>query len=406
MKRKSILTLLIVTFFTFVFVPAVFAESWFDGLPRAGLSWLETQAKHPGTYISPNKRHETFGNYTIYINFVDDEELARYSEGHEDEYIYYWVKIVDNSTGQFVSGVPKKFSSQKEILSELSKALSLEDLMALEEAQRRAELAMRPFSTLDSDENKAPLVSSETPIASADRTGIRLMKTVITPIVKSEKEQLKEESGKPKFIGGTVTYEDFEYYDTDGDSYEIIAGMEQELDNFTYGFYMPLSYVDIDNGNWTKLGLTGYIKKDFYKNNFKFSYGLNCDIENTWMDVSGIDDSFAYGGGIMGAIEYTYKNINIKFGSNLLYMDNTDYDEVTILTTGINIGLPLKNNLTINAYTYRNDNFDSSNDYYIVGGTFSYMPSDTFALSFGVNTVTSYDEYDSVSYYLGSTWRF
>ena len=53
-------------------------------------------------------------------------------------------------------------------------AASYEDILAAEQAALEAQrIANLPFSSGDSDENKAPLVSSETPVASADRTGLR-----------------------------------------------------------------------------------------------------------------------------------------------------------------------------------------------------------------------------------------
>ena len=394
--KKTFLT----TFFIIFFCTATFADSWFDGLPQAGIDWLKTQAKHPGTFWKHNIQSKTFGNYTIFIDFAEDTSGPTWEQIRK-----YWVKIVDNSTGKFVSGVPRDFKTQSAILSELNSATSLEQLLAIKAAEEQYKLSMRPFSTFESGENKAPLVSSETPIASADKAGLRLMQNILTPQIEPKEKQEKQ-TGKIRAIGGTITYEDFEYYETDGNYYEIFTGIEEDFEKFTAGIYMPVSYVDIDSGNWTRLGLTGYIKKDFYKNDLKFSLGINTGFEKTWMDVSGIDDSIAYGIGTMASVEYDSKNINIKFGSNIQYMDNDEYDSISILTTGINIGIPIGKNFAFNVYTYRNDNLDSPNDYYIVGGTIEYVVNDTFGLNLGINTVTSYDEYDSVSYYLGSTWRF
>ena len=69
-------------------------------------------------------------------------------------------------------------------------------------------------------------------------------------------------------------------------------------------------------------------------------------------------------------------------------MGNTEYDTVGILTTGVNIGVPLGNNFIVNLTTYRTDNFDSDSDYWQIGGTASYLVSDIFEVVFGITTVT------------------
>ncbi|MCK5708581.1 MAG: hypothetical protein KAI43_13110 [Candidatus Aureabacteria bacterium] len=378
--------------------------SWFDGVPQEGLDWLDYHARRPGDYWHPKTISKTFGDFAVSINFYDDE-----FEGTA-----YWVKITDNSTGQFVSGVGKTFSSGSAILSEISGATSLEDLLAAQAAAAAAAEAARvvslPFTTGVADENKAPLISSETPVASADRTGLRMVENVIVPKTRTKTEQKRAEElaadGKPKLIGGSISYEDFEYFNTNGSTFEVLAGVEKDTENFTLGVIVPLSYVDITGGNWTKLGATGYLKKDFSGENIDSSLGFNVVIEQTWMSFSGIENSFAYGAGPMGSLAFDLQNIEVSLGANILFMGNSEYDTVTILTTALNVGIPLGDNFVLNAYTYRNDNFDSDNDYWVIGGTGTFLVSDVFGINVGLNTVTGHDNYDSITYYLGGSWKY
>ena len=87
-------------------------------------------------------------------------------------------------------------------------------------------------------------------------------------------------------------------------------------------------------------------------------------------------------------------------------MGNTEYDSVNILTTGINVGIPMGNHFVLNVTTYRTDNFDSDNDYWQIGGMGNYSVSDVFALVVGFSTNTGLDDFSSTAYHLGGNWRY
>jgi hypothetical protein len=370
-----------------------FASSFYDGIPQSAIDWIRdvamnAESQHPGTLS------HTFGDTTVSINLVEQTE--------ED-----WTGIVAGSVS--VSGKGTRSytgeAGRAQLLAELAAAVA-------SDAQTNAATSESfAYHSPDSGENSAPLVSSETPVASADKAGLRIIENILLPQAepKAQKEKKAAElaAGKPKVIGGTLTYEEFEYYEIKGKTYEVLGGFEKSLDNnIAAGFFAPISYVDVDGGDWTKLGVTGYLKKNFPRENYDFSLGLNISCEQAWMNVEDVNDSFAYGAGPMASVNFLLRNIQVAFGGNLAYMANSEYDAVSILTSGLNIGIPVKNDLALNLTAYRNDNFDSDSDYWELGGSGTYMVSDAFGMTLGFKTVTGLDNFDSNTYHFGGTWRF
>jgi hypothetical protein len=368
------------------------AENFFNGLPQEALDWLNYWASRPGDPYNPNTGHRDFNGTNIQF------EMGYY------EYEYYGETFYE---GAFKVGISNKgwktYTKQKDILKDLREATPAEQIAA---ASSDTYSGSVHNSVGQDHENKDPLVSSETPVASADKAGLRIIQNVVVPVSATKEQKEQKIAEKPKAIGGTFTYEDFEYYGLKGDSYEILSGLEKSTENFTLGFFVPINYVSIDAGNWTKLGTTGYIKKIYEKKEYDLSFGLNAYIENTWMRVSGVDDSFSYGIGPMASVLFRIKDVDLGFGTSYNYTANTQYESVGMVTSGANLGIPVGNNIVANLYTYRNDNLDSANDYWIIGGMASYVVSDFFAINLGWNTVTGLDQYDSNTYHLGANWKF
>jgi hypothetical protein len=396
MKRMTVIVLAV-----FVFAAglpaAAWASSWFDGIPRNAIRWIQQEVEETMEW-EPNVQGKIFGDFMVNIDF----------DRYEDRYL---VRIIDRSTGemiaQYVDRQWKEFS-EDEIMSALNSATPLEEMPATTTTTTDSESveSVVLFPGHD-DEGTAPLVSSETPVASADRAGLRVMENVLLPKMRAGGKEAGEAAAqKPRLVGGNVTYEEFEYFGVDGSTFEVVAGAEKGFDQVVMGVYMPVSYVDTDLGNWNKLGLTGYAKKEFAGEKVDSALGLNVAVEQTWMDIDSIDDSFAYGAGPMGSLSMSFNNIEARFGANLLYMANTEYDAATIMTTGLDLGIPAGSLMFFDLYVYRNDNFDSENDYWVTGATASYLVSETFGISLGANTVTGYDDYDSMAFYLGGAWKF
>jgi hypothetical protein len=390
MKKRAFAVL----FLALLVCPSLsFASSWYDGIPQAAIDWIGDVAVNAESY-SPGTITHTFGDTTVSINLVQQTE--------ED-----WTGIVAGSVS--VSGKGSRSYSgeagRDQLLAELAAAVA-------SDAQTNAATSESfAYHSPDSGENSAPLVSSETPVASADRAGLRIIENILIPQAepKAQKEKKAAElaAGKPKVIGGTLTYEEFEYYEIKGKTYEVLGGFEKSFDNnIAAGFFAPISYVDVDGGDWTKLGVTGYLKKNFPRENYDFSLGFNVSGEQAWMNVEDVSDSFAYGAGPMASVTFFLKDVQVAFGGNLAYMANSEYDAVSIMTSGLNIGIPIKNNLALNLTAYRNDNFDSDNGYWELGGSGTCMVSDAFGLTLGIKTVTGLDNFDSNSYHFGGTWRF
>ena len=387
-KKVSALTFILVMISLTCFSSFCLASSWYDGLPQEGIDWgisIVLDAKdqyHGGGTVS-----RTFDGITVTFVLVEGDTGVG------------TITISDRGSRTYVGDEGAAVA-----LAELRAAVSKEDMASAASSSSIA------FTTGESSEDKAPLISSETPIATADRTGLRIIKNVVIPKAKTKEQKQKiaelVSSGKPQLIGGTITYETFDYFDISGKTYEVLSGLEKSFENYSLGVFVPLSYVDVTGGNWTKLGTTGYIKKVFPKENCDLSLGFNVALEQTWMSVDGVENSLSYGAGPMASCSFYLQNIEIGLGSNLLYMGNTEYDTVGILTTGVNIGVPLGNNFIVNLTTYRTDNFDSDSDYWQIGGTASYLVSDIFEVVFVITTVTGLDNFDSNAYHLGGSWRY
>ena len=365
----------------------VFASSWYDGLPRNTLNWLENIAQNApdmeaGTYS------QSFDGISASVSLLEAP----------NGYVYAGqVNISDRGTRYY-----QDYDGQEKALQEIRSAVALEDMgSAVPESPA--------FSTSENNEDKAPLISSETPVASADKSGLRLVQNVVVPQTKTkeQKEKLAQLAGsKPKLIGGTISYEDFEYYGIDGKTYEALGGLERSYDMWDCGFYVPLSYVDVTGGDWQTAGVNLYGKRSFSFEKAELSAGLTAVLDYTFMDVEDIDNSLAYGAGPMGSITFNLKNLEIALGTSLLFMGNTEYDSVPIMASGMNVGVPIGSYFVVNGTVYRTDNLDSENDYWKLGGSVSYAVSETFDVTVGANTVTGLDNFDSTAVHLGASWRY
>jgi hypothetical protein len=419
------------------------AAGWFDGLPDEALAWIYENAAATGSWH--NARIARFGDLEIVIHFFDGTEghyeTRLENQGYwdddggeqtpvwvdnwvevevwvEGEPGYYWIKItlIEEGTVKYISGVWKNFSSKDEIIKEVKSAESIEDKesrLAYERWYSHWSWLMGmygyAFSTGVPGENRAPLVSSETPVATADKTALRIVDQLVTlrTVSRSQRMDIEESrDDKARMVSGIITYEDFEYYAVDGETFEVLSELQFGVDDWTYGFLIPVSYIDVDFADWTKLGLTAYLKREFVFDRFDVSLGLTAAGEQTWMNAEDVDDSLGYGGGPLFSLNTGFWGMNLSLGANYLYMDNTEYDATDILTTAVSLGVPLGERYAVNLYAYRTDNLDTDNDYWTWGGSATYAVSNVFGMVLGVNTVSELDHFDSTTVHLGGNWRY
>jgi len=458
---------LLVLMFMLGGAPMSHADSWFDGLSEEALQWIFDGVRQSERYSTHGYRaRRIFGNVEINYNFFQgrgpwEEEVTEtidppgcwdfstpqtptwvdpppYDQTttiqHGAESARYWIRITDlpEELAKYISGKNKIFKSYEDIIQEIKDALSDEDLRILKAdalaRDRAIYLRFLPFRSPKWGLKRAPLISSETPVATADRTGIRIAQNLMLNLNKDITRQKKRisqlaatdnmlgsegdadasgrDTDRHRIISGTITYEEFEYYEIDGDTTEVLLEWEQGIDDYSYGVLAPVSSTDIGWGDWNKLGLIGYFKKDIAPGPFLATVGISLAGEQTWMEIDGFDDSLGYGVAPYGSLAMTWKEVTIGVGTNLLYMENDTYDAVAIMTSAINALVPIGSNILVTAYAFRTDNLDDGSDYWTLGGSGAYMVSDVFGLTLGANTVDGLEEFRSTSYHFGGNWRY
>ena len=382
-------------------VSAFARDNFFDGLSQDAIDFLTHQVRYAGPQ---GHTYETFDGVKLELTYSNDwEKWFQVTRSDDGQLVYQNINPDPMEPGHYYVDDP-----QGQMLDDLRNATPSSTATEPPAGEPANEAPATPADVVE-DDGAAPLTVAGSPVASADRVNTNLTRNVLVPMAATKAEAVKEtaeQASKARLIGGTITYEDFEFGGVDGAMYEVMGGMEKDYHDFIVGFFAPISYTDVDGGNWQRFGVTGYAKKAYTKDNMELSGGLCATIDHTWMDFLDADNSFTYGAGPMGSINFDFEKFQAGLGTSVVFYDNTEYDAANLWTTGANVGVPVGNNFVFNVFAHWTENLDEAADYLTIGAMGTFMVSDTFGVNVGVDTVQELEDYDSVAVHLGSNWRY
>ena len=240
---------------------------------------------------------------------------------------------------------------------------------------------------------------------------------------------------------GTLEYQRLDIYGNSGNAYSMVLGYTKTMDSgFELGITVPYRYADMSDDIDTKshyLGVDLYGKKPVMEwDDMAWSVGgeLFGSINYATSDAIEYMGSLKYGAGIFTSFikEFTMGVLSLGLDVKVsdaylpssLVSDNgnsfikeavdwvNDLDYVTTLTYGINYGIPFMNdtmaiNLEVLRSNYISSDIDSDRDASTTAGLYySYNPTETFCLDFGVYNTFELEDIDILGVVVGAIFKF
>jgi len=296
------------------------------------------------------------------------------------------------------------------------------DIITTEDYQRFAEAI--GFGFFQDNLGSASLASS----SSSFRVSDTIYTQVVNPITLSKSEKAKEEKAKEKnmrtmqFFMADLKYERAKQGgNDDGNIVGFTAGVSYDLSkNISLGVVLPYDYIDFNSYQAHRTGLIGYVKHTLkLAHNFELSNTLNTNYIFTSMTPTNSNQSIdrhTGGGGFSTRLSYDSKGAFVPAAIFSIQHNQddsaTELDNQTLVKLGSSLSYRIGDNAVIQVSGAWNKNITEysvnpvDDDFFDIGGEVSWKISEEWQLKGGYKTMQGLKNYQSNSFYIGSTVAF